>query len=188
MTEGGPYLWVATGSRLPNRRAVLAMAAAWTATCVGPGHAGSQGTLVLGVVPQFEPRRLAAIWDPLLAALQAHGAPALVMRGAPDIPVFEAAFAAGHYDVVYLNPYHVLMAHAAQGYEPVLCDAAQSLSGILVVAKDSPARTPADLHKAHITFPAPNALGATLMIRAELERDLGITGYSATFAGSHESA
>lgn len=188
MTEDGPDALPADGRRPFTRRAALASAAAWSAASVVPRQAAGQEPLVLGVVPQFESRRLAAIWDPLLAALQVGGAPPMVMHGAPDIPAFESAFSAGVYDVAYLNPYHVLMAHDAQGYEPVLCDSAQRLSGILVVARDSPAQSPADLAGAHITFPAPNSLGAKLLIRAELEREFGLTDYVATFAGSHESA
>ena len=44
------------------------------------------------------------------------------------------------------------------------------LRGILVVRKDSPIRKPSELDGKVVAFPSPNALGASLMMRADLER------------------
>ena len=48
--------------------------------------------------------------------------------------MFEQALQAGELDVAYGNPYHAVMARRWQGYEPVLRDSSERLSGILVVA------------------------------------------------------
>jgi phosphonate transport system substrate-binding protein len=90
--------------------------------------------------------------------------------GSPSIPVFEEQFMAGAFDLVYLNPYHMVKAHQAQGYQPILRDIKRSLQGIVVVRKDSPILSVKELDGKVIAFPAPNALGAALIPRAEFDR------------------
>jgi phosphonate transport system substrate-binding protein len=80
-----------------------------------------------------------------------------------------------------MNPYLVL--ENPQGYIPLVRDAVP-VFGILVVRKDSPIRSPADLEGATIAFPAPNAIGASLLIRAELTRKFKIH-FNPTYVKSH---
>lgn len=68
-----------------------------------------------------------------------------------------------------MNPYHELVAYRTQGYEPLVRNDNQ-LFGILVVAKDGPIKKVADLEGKEVAFPAPNALGASLLMRADLDR------------------
>ena len=66
-----------------------------------------------------------------------------------------------------MNPYHQLMAMRAQGYVPLVRDA-QPLTGILVVRKDDPIASVRELDGKDLAFPAPNAFGASLWMRALL--------------------
>ena len=121
-----------------------------------------------GVVPQFEARHLASIWVPILEELSRRTGLHLVMAGSPRIPDFERAFQQGRFDFAYMNPYHSLTAAETQGYQPLVRDGGRSLYGILVVPRESPIQSVAELEGQTLAFPAPNALGASLLMRAEL--------------------
>jgi phosphonate transport system substrate-binding protein len=84
-----------------------------------------------------------------------------------SIPEFEALFLKGEPDIVFLNPYHQVMANEAQGYMPMLADN-KPLTGIIVVRRDSTVQGIKDLNKQTIAFPAPNAFAASLLLRAIL--------------------
>lgn len=121
-----------------------------------------------GVVPQFEPGKLTSIWLPILREVESLSGIKLQMVGSPQIPEFEKSFMAGEFDFAYMNPYHALVAMETQHYEPLVRDHGRQLSGILVVHKDSPITTIAELNGKRVAFPAPNALGASLMTRADM--------------------
>lgn len=140
-----------------------------------------------GVVPQFEPRKLSAIWSPILSELEKRTGFRLEMVGSARIPEFEGEFEQGRYDFAYMNPYHSLMAMRVQQYEPLVRDGGRQLFGILVVAKDGPIKQLADLNGKTVAFPAPNALGASLLMRADLER-LHKIEISPLWAQTHTSA
>lgn len=163
----------------------VALLAGRAATAQDDGSA-SPGYLV-GVVPQYEARELASIWQPLLRMVSEKAGVSLTLQGARNIPAFEQALNQGEYDFAYMNPYHSLVAHQAQGYAPLLRDASRKLSGVLVVRADSDLQTVQDLDRAQISFPAPNALGASLLMRAELTRLHGIS-FDPVYAQTHASA
>lgn len=122
-----------------------------------------------GVVPQFEQRKLHAIWDPIIEELEKRTGLKFKLLTTLKIQDFEKEFAKGGFDFVYTNPYHVLIENRNQRYLPLVRDKAP-LRGILVVRKDSPIQKPSELNGRVIAFPSPNALGASLMMRADLER------------------
>lgn len=130
----------------------------------------AQTTYKFGVVPQFEPRKLSEIWSPILAELEKRTGFQLEKLGSPNIPDFESQFAQGRFDFVYMNPYHSLVAMRTQQYEPLVRDGGEQLFGILVTAKDGAIKKVSDLHGKTVAFPAPNALGASLLMRADLDR------------------
>ncbi|MBF0248117.1 MAG: phosphate/phosphite/phosphonate ABC transporter substrate-binding protein, partial [Alphaproteobacteria bacterium] len=133
-----------------------------------PAWAG--GVYTVGVVPQYEPRKLASIWLPLLKELEQRTGLKFKLQGVSSIPEFESRFAEGAFDFAYMNPYHAVVAHQKQGYEPLVRDGGRSLFGILVVRKDLPIDDIKALDGEEVAFPSPNALGATLLMRAELDR------------------
>lgn len=175
------------GRALPMRggavlAAVLALVMALTA---GVGRA--EPVLKVGIVPQFDARVLHNIWLPILKDVGQEVGVTFVIDGAPTIPAFEKALYAGEYDIAYMNPYHYVVAHREQGYQAILRDGARDLFGVLVVRKDGPIHSLDDLQGKTIAFPAPNALGASLLMRAELVREHHLH-FKASFVGDHTSA
>ncbi|NNJ94226.1 MAG: phosphate/phosphite/phosphonate ABC transporter substrate-binding protein [Halobacteria archaeon] len=121
-----------------------------------------------GVVPQFEQRKLFRTWRPLLNELQRRTGLKFRLVGTPKIPAFEKQFLAGDFDFAYMNPYHVIQAHDSQGYVPLVRDGGRTLNGVIVVPKDSPVTSPGELKDKELAFPSANALGASMLIRADL--------------------
>jgi phosphonate transport system substrate-binding protein len=164
-----------------------AWAAAPAETTVNyPQPSGKAGRpLRLAVVPQLTPVEMYANWSPLVDHLRERELPCELIIY-PSIADFETEFLQGKADVVYLNPYHMVMAHKARGYLPVL-RSGNPLQGVLVVHKDSGIRTVEQLKQQRISFPAPNALAASLYIRAILDRDYRLP-YEQHFAKNHRNA
>jgi phosphonate transport system substrate-binding protein len=131
-------------------------------------------TYLFGVVPQFSATQIVATWRPILDALEAATGRQFRLAGSDSIPAFEEEFAAGRFDFVYMNPYHFVHAERSQGYQPLVRDVGSMLYGIIVVRKDSPIQSVEELQHKRVAFPAPNALGASLLPRAELQRRYGI--------------
>ena len=156
----------------PTRRRLLAGAAtSLLAVPAGRAMAQARRELTLAVVPQFPAAVLHRDWAPLLDRLTATVGVDFRLQLQPTIPRFEADVLAGSADLAYLNPYHQVMAHRAQGYLP-LVRSRVSLSGVLVVQRDDPITSVRALDGKTLAFPAPNAFGASLWMRALLtERD-----------------
>ncbi|MCK0121804.1 phosphate/phosphite/phosphonate ABC transporter substrate-binding protein [Loktanella sp. F6476L] len=150
-------------------------------------NATAQETYTFGVVPQFEALRLNMIWAPILEELSAETGHNFEMVGSPNIPEFEMGFTSGDFDFAYVNPFHSIMAMDSQGYTPLVNDAGRRLFGILTVPVDSPIQSVEDLNGKAIAFPAPNALGASLLMRSELDIVYGID-FDARFVATHTSA
>lgn len=144
-------------------------------------------TFKVGIVPQFEPQLLAEIWMPILEELGQRTGHDFVMVGSPRISEFEQSFLEGEFDFAYMNPFHYLKAAEDQGYIPLVRDGDRQLFGVLVVDKDAPLDSVADLDGQVIAFPSPNALGAALLMRSDLERVHDIT-YEARYVATHSSA
>jgi phosphonate transport system substrate-binding protein len=120
-----------------------------------------------GAVPQFEQRKHFGIWKPLLDELEARTGLKLKLVSTAGVSEFARRQALGDFDFVYTNPYLVLS--SGQGYVPLVRDAVP-LRGILVVARDSPIHEIAELDGKLLAVPSPHALGASLLLRAELQR------------------
>jgi phosphonate transport system substrate-binding protein len=149
-----------------NRRSFLSALALGLALAGQRTEAGS--TYSMAVVPQFPAGLISRDWMPILAEVGRQAGITLQLRHYLTIPDFEAAFLKGEPDFAYMNPYHVVMANKAAGYLPIVHDRKQRLTGILVVRKDAIIRSLGDLDGAQIAFPAPNAFGASLYMRALL--------------------
>jgi phosphonate transport system substrate-binding protein len=147
----------------------------FTLTFTSPlGWSSGNGIYSFGVVPQFEQRKLFHIWRPILDELEHRTDLTFNLQGSPKIPVFEKKYMEGTYDFAYMNPYHILKAHDSQGYLPLVRDGGRMLKGILVVSKESPIKSVQELAGKSVAFPAPNALGASLLIRADLKNLYGV--------------
>ena len=91
-----------------------------TTSFISAGHAENNKTYRVGVVPQFDVRKIRKIWQPILNELQAETGYQFVLNGSPTIPKFEKEFNQGQFDFAYMNPYHMLIANKSQGYIPHL--------------------------------------------------------------------
>ncbi len=126
-------------------------------------------TFSVGVVPQFEQRKLNAIWQPILDRLHQQTGHNFRLEVAKNIPEFELALHAGAYQFAYMNPYHLILAHEQRGYLPLVRDHGLQLFGVLVAGINSDIESPTQLNGKMVAFPAPNALGASLQMRQELK-------------------
>lgn len=132
---------------------------------------GFAETYTFGVVPQFEQRKTFAIWSPILAELEKRTGLSFDLVTTATIPAFEKLYDEGKIDFAYMNPYY--MVENPQEYIPLVRDD-NPIIGILVVRKDSPYKTPADLDRKEVAFPSPNAIGASLLPRADLARQFHV--------------
>ena len=135
--------------------------------------AANAATYKLGIVPQMKAEELVKRWQPIIDELKKQGIDVKFV-GAPSIPEFEDRLKKGEYDLAYMNPYHFLVANKRQGYKPVIRDHGNALKGILVVPKTSEIKSVKELSGKPMAFPAPNALGASLLMRAELAQKEGV--------------
>ncbi|TXI95157.1 MAG: phosphate/phosphite/phosphonate ABC transporter substrate-binding protein [Burkholderiaceae bacterium] len=144
----------------------------------------ASNSYTLSVVPQYNGVQLHTEWAPLLARISRDTGVQLQLVLAKSIPQFESTVLAGEPDFVYMNPYHAVMAKRAQNYQPLLRDS-KALKGILVVRQDSPYKSLQDLEKKVLGFPAPNAFGASLYMRALLTADN--VNFQAQYLGTHSN-
>ena len=139
-----------------------------------------------GVTPQFDHRRTAAVWQPILDELGRRTGQRFVLTGVPGQDEFHAAVLRGTHDFVYANPYYTMLALKQQQYRVLVRDYGQPLYGVLVVRRDSGYQSPGELAGKTIAFPSPNALGASLMLRADLARHFKLH-FSPHYVQSHSS-
>lgn len=137
-------------------------------------NAVAQTTYTFAVVPQYEQRKLFAIWKPIVDELAQRSGLSLKLVATLSVPEFEHGISQGSFDFVYANPYHIMKVSSSQGYIPLVRDATP-LRGILVVRKDSPIHTLEELDGKSVAFPSPNAIGASLLMRADLDRLFKVT-------------
>jgi len=135
--------------------------------CSSSVYAQTQ-SYTFGIVPQFEVRKLHGIWQPILNYLEKETAYSFKIKGSPTISAFEQELLQGEFDFAYMNPFHIILANEQQGYMPLIRDVGKTLHGVLVVNTNSGINEISQLQGKTIAFPAPNALGASLLMRQEL--------------------
>lgn len=132
------------------------------------GHARADDAYTFAAVPQYEQRKLFGIWKPIVDELARRSGLQLKLVTTLTVPEFEREVAKGSFDFNFANPYHIMRESQHQGYIPLVRDQVP-LQGILVVPKASPIRGVAELGGKTLAIPSPNAFGASLLIRADLE-------------------
>lgn len=153
------------GYAIRLRRALRALLIALPLLATGVAAAD---TYTFAVVPQFEQRKLFRIWKPVVDEVARRSGVQLRLVATLTVAEFERELSAGAFDFTYANPYHIMRESRRQGYVPLVRDS-QPLTGLLLVARDSPVRSLADLDGRTLAVPSLNALGASLMLRADLE-------------------
>jgi phosphonate transport system substrate-binding protein len=141
----------------------------------GPIAAAEPASYSFGVAPQYDQRKLAAIWQPILDQLERRTGLHFILAGVPHLQEFEKRFLAGQYDFAYMNPYHAALATQRQGYQVLVRDQGEDLYGVIVVRQDSPIRSPRQLHGKTVAMPSPNSVAASMLVRADLARTFHVT-------------
>lgn len=141
--------------------------------------------IVFGIVPQQSATRLAQVWVPLLDRLSDETGYAIEFATAKDIPTFEACLARGVYDVAYMNPYHYTVFQNSAGYKAFARQANKRLRGVLVTRSDSDIEDLEDLDGVELAFPSPAAFGASVIPRAELQKQ--DVSFTPRYVQSHDS-
>lgn len=147
---------------------------------------GETPIYTVGIVPQFEVRKLHRIWRPILDEVESRTGYRFKIIGSPTIPDFEKEFVSGSFDFSYMNPYHIVLASEQAGYLPLVRDVGRTLHGVLVVRVDSGIDRVTELEGKIVAFPAPNALGASLQIRQELADKFKVT-FEPRYVKTHDS-
>lgn len=137
-------------------------------------QAENKKVYTVGIVPQFEIRHLRKIWNPILNEIEKKTGYKLKLIGSPTIPDFGKELLKGQFDFAYMNPYQTIISHKAQGYKPLVRDIGRKLQGIIVVRKDSNIKSIYDLKDKKVAFPSANALGASLLLRADIKEKYNI--------------
>lgn len=153
---------------LPFPRLLRTLLSALPLLVAAPG-ARAEASHTFAVVPQYEQRKLFAIWKPIVDDVARRSGVPLKLVTTLTVAEFERELSRGTFDFNYANPYHILRESKRQGYQPIVRDGTP-LQGILVVARDGPLRSPADLDGRTLAVPSPNAIGASLLLRSDLEQ------------------
>ncbi|MDY6981212.1 MAG: phosphate/phosphite/phosphonate ABC transporter substrate-binding protein [Pseudomonadota bacterium] len=140
--------------------------------------------LIVGIVPQHSSTVLARQWNPILRHLSEETGYWLVFRPAPSIPAFEERLFNGRYDIAYMNPYHYVVAHEKVGYQAFARQKNERIQGIIVVQRDAPYNSLAELGNRALAFPSPHAFAASILTRSHL-RQAGIP-FEANYLSSHD--
>lgn len=153
---------------------------------VTPQAKAQEQVYTVGIVPQFEARKIRRIWQPIINYLKQETGYHFIIKGSPTIGEFEQELFRGEFDFAYMNPLHLVIGNKNEGYIPLLRDVDRTLQGILVVKKDSTIKNVNQLAGQTIAFPAPHALGASILIRQALEDQFNLE-FKPRYAKSHDS-
>ncbi len=138
-------------------------------TCIGSQNANVT-TYSFYVVPQLAVSNMYEAWTPVLDRVGKKLNLCFDLKVLPGVPSFEQDLYLGKPDFAFMSPHHLLQSRISQGYIPIIADGKNQLSGIIVVRKDSGIKSIQDLNGKRMAFPSPNAMAASLLIRANLER------------------
>jgi phosphonate transport system substrate-binding protein len=91
--------------------------ALFLATAAAHAETGAQGarSLTVAVVPQFTALQIHKDWVPFLERVSHDSGVPLTLKIYASIPKFEADVLKGVPDLVFMNPYHQVMARRAAG-------------------------------------------------------------------------
>jgi len=112
--------------------------------------------------PHQSPRELAKRWGPLIRHVGEHAGVNLQFQTAHSFSDYQQEMKAGRYDVSIISSYYYAAVDRAVGYTPLVHEKDAKFEGIMVVRKDSPYKTMADLKGVQIAYPGPTAITTLL--------------------------
>ena len=145
------------------RCALILLCSSLLFPCVAEG-----ASYTLGVPTQMSPVEMHRRWSPFAEWLSRELGITVQLKVYDTISQYETDVMKGGPDFAFMNPYLVVATQRTQRYIPLLRDKGL-LTGVLVVHEDSPVVSPRDLDGKEIAFPTPNALAASLYMRALLK-------------------
>lgn len=160
---------------------VLLLLGSWANTLRADDH-----VYTLAIVPQYTPLIIHRNWQPLLDRMQGETGIKIRLKTYNNFRQFLSALRNGEPDFSYLAPYHLVLAHRAQGYQPLVRDDSQELVGLLLVRKESPISSVHELDGKTIAFPSPNAFASSLYMRHWLRKKVGID-FTPRYVGTHDN-
>jgi phosphonate transport system substrate-binding protein len=124
--------------------------------------------LVFGVPPQSANSTDDAQWKLLVEQVSVESGHSIRYEPAKNLEDFERKLSRGAYDFVLLNAHMYTKAHDAAGYQAFAKEAGQTDKGVIVVHRDSPVKTLADLNHKSLALTDPNRYTATVLTKAHL--------------------
>ena len=150
-------------------------------------HPHGTEPILLGVSPQQDPARVFAMWQPVIRYLEREVGHAFAFESAPSIEEFQKRVLEGRYDIWWGNPLTYIQANKRIGYVPIARDTIR-IAGLLVTRKEDGIKSAKELLGKKIAYPAPDALGATLLVQDYLARaDVAPTQVEAIYTGTMDS-
>jgi phosphonate transport system substrate-binding protein len=119
---------------------------------------------VFGVFPHLPPRDLEEVYGPMAADLTSHIGRRVVLASSTTFERFSESLDKGQFDVAFVQPFEYIRIAEKFGYLP-LASRTERLSGIVVVAMDSPLKSLADLKGKRLALPPDSAAVTQLILR-----------------------
>lgn len=151
-------------------------------------HPHGTEPILLGVAPQQDPAKVFTMWQPVVRYLEREIGHRFAFESAPSIEEFQKRVLEGRYDIWWGNPLTYIQASKRIGYVPIARDTTR-IAGLLVIRKEDGIKSPKELLGKKIAYPAPDALGATLLVQDLLARaDVAPNQVEAVYTGTMDSA
>lgn len=128
-------------------------------------------TLTFGIAPTTKPEQVIQQWGPLVKYLSRVSGIKIQLKTAATEDDFKKQLSLGKYDIAYMNPNEYTIHNKTQGYMAFARESKKKVTGIIVVHKDSPYKTLADLKDQTLVFPKQNEFAASVLPQAKLKHD-----------------
>lgn len=132
------------------------------ATGISPAGEKSATSLRFAIVPQQSPRELAKRWGPIIQYISEHSGVPLQFQTANGLSTYQQEMKAGLYDISFINAYYYVAFSKEAGYKVFAQEKDAKFVGVMVVRKDSPYQTLAELEGKQLAFPGPTAVTSML--------------------------
>lgn len=130
----------------------------------GPSNDGALPEYTFGIHPQRNPKKLHAVFGPLVEYLNARIPEVrFIFEASRNYGSFDEKISARRFAFLLPNPYETLLAIDEDYRVFAKMGRDEDLRGLIVVRRDSEIRTVSDLKGKAVSFPAPTALAATML-------------------------
>ncbi|WP_455207688.1 phosphate/phosphite/phosphonate ABC transporter substrate-binding protein [Kaarinaea lacus] len=150
---------------------VTSFALLLSATQVFADVRSNSAELVFGVLPQGMNNTIEAQWKLLIEQVSVESGHKIRFEAAENLEDFERKLSRGAYDFVLLNAHMYTQAHEAIGYQAFAKEAGHTDKGVIVVHRDSPVKTLADLKSQTLALSDPRRFTSTVLTRAYLNNE-----------------